>query len=99
MEGNRVRLTWRQGGQGQGISGYAVLRAQWATDQPPCDGCPLIFREVGTLVVEPDVEEIEFNDLVQVGQVYSYKVIPIGSSGDRGAASNRFVLPPEKVEE
>lgn len=99
MDGNRIRLTWQQGESGQGVTGYAVMRAQWPADQPPCDGCPLIFREVGTLTVEPDVEAFEFNDLLQTGQVYSYKVLPIGSSGDRGSASNRIVLPPEKVEE
>jgi hypothetical protein len=94
-EGNRVRLSWRQGQSGQGICGYAVLRAQWPADQPPCDGCPLIFKEVGTLTVEPDVEQVEFTDLIGTDFVYSYKVQPIGSSGDRGPDSNRIVMAPE----
>lgn len=99
MAESQVRLTWRRGEVRPAVTAYAVMRAQWPADQPPCKGCPLIFKEAGVVEVDPDVDEIEFTDLVQDGQVYSYQVVPIGSSGDRGPASNRIVLPPDKVEE
>jgi hypothetical protein len=98
-DGDTVRLTWQQGRHGQGVVRYAVMRARWPVEEPPCDGCPLIFEEVGSVTVEPAMEEIEFEEPVAADMVYSYKVVPVGSSGERGTASNRIVLPPEKAKE
>ncbi|MDA8140914.1 MAG: hypothetical protein M0036_19875 [Desulfobacteraceae bacterium] len=88
LEDNRVTLTWPNSG---GNASYLVLRA---TSDPakPCPGCPLVFQTIGTAKIDPATESVTYSELVASGFVYTYKVQPVGSAGDRGSDSNMVVI-------
>jgi len=93
-EGDTVGLSWRPGARDRGVVRYAVLRSQWPIEAPPCEGCPLVFQEVGSVEAAPETDAYTFTDRIQTDLVYSYKIEPRGSAGDRGPASRRIVVAP-----
>ena len=93
-EGDTVGLSWRPGERERGVVRYTVLRSQWPVEAPPCEGCPLVFQEVGSVEAAPEVDAYTFTDRIQTDLVYSYKIEPVGSAGDRGPASRRIVVAP-----
>jgi hypothetical protein len=96
-EGDTIGLSWRPGEHDRGVVRYAVLRSQWPVEAPPCESCPLVFQEVGSVDAAPETDAYTFTDRIQTDLVYSYKIEPIGSAGDRGPASNRIVVAPEQI--
>ncbi|KJS29843.1 MAG: hypothetical protein VR64_18730 [Desulfatitalea sp. BRH_c12] len=87
-----VTLTWQRGTSAEGITAYVIMRAQADVSKPPCPGCPLVFQKVGSVDVDRDTETVVFSDPVPPGFVYTYKVQPVGSSGDRGPDSNAVII-------
>jgi len=92
LEGDVVTLTWRRDPAAGATRGYIVLRAQTSAANPPCAGCPLIFQTAGELSGDRGAETIEFSESVLPGFIYTYKVQPVGSAGDRGQDSNRVII-------
>jgi hypothetical protein len=91
VDADTVLLTWRHYA-GTARNKYTLLRAQSDATKPACTECPMIFQMVGTLNVDRDTEVVEFKDQVPAGFIYTYKVHSVGSSGDRGPASNSVVI-------
>jgi len=91
VQGDTVILNWRASGSQRPVK-YEVFRAAADAAKPACPGCPLIFQAVGSLNVDPATETVEFKDQVIAGFIYTYKVLPVGSSGDKGPASNLLVI-------
>jgi hypothetical protein len=88
LEGDTVFLSWRPVASDSRIKGYVVLRAQADAAKPPCPGCPRVFQKVGEPSAGSDSEAVEFSEPVPPGFIYTYKVQPVGSSGDPGPESN-----------
>lgn len=91
LEGDTVKLTWRHTGT-RSTKAYVVLRAQSDAAKPDCPRCPIIFQQVGIRTVDADTETVEFTEPVPTGFIYTYKVQPVGSSGDRGPDSNVVII-------
>lgn len=92
LEGDTVFLSWRPAASDARIKGYVVLRAQADAAKPPCPGCPRVFQKVGEPSVDGDTEAVEFSEPVPHGFIYTYKVLPVGSSGDQGPESNYVTI-------
>lgn len=92
LEGDTVYLNWRSEPVDRGVRGYVVLRAQSSAASPPCPGCPLVFQKAGVVSSEHADGAFEFAEPVPEGFIYTYKVQPVGSSGDRGQDSNSVIV-------
>lgn len=92
LQGDTVTLTWRAAPAAAGIRGYVVLRAQVSASGPSCPGCPLVFQKAGVVNSDQGTGELAFSEPVPAGFIYTYKVQPVGSSGDRGPSSNRIII-------
>jgi hypothetical protein len=88
LEGDDIRLSWRPGESVKGIKAYAILRSQVDPAKPPCPGCPRVFQRVGQVTPDPKAEAVRFSEPTAPGFIYTYKVQPVGSSGESGPESN-----------
>lgn len=91
VQGDTVILSWRHSGR-PGASKYTIYRAALDAAKPACPGCPLIFQDMGSLSVDSATETVEFKDQMSSGFIYTYKVVPVGLTGDKGPASNLVVI-------
>ncbi len=92
LEGDSVHLNWRPGDTGRGIKEFVVLRSQVDPAKPPCPGCPQIFQRVGTVAPDPLTQTAQFTESTAAGFIYTYKVQPVGASGERGPDSNTVTI-------
>ena len=92
LEGDTVYLNWRPGESAKGIKGYTVLRSQTDPAKPPCPGCPRIFQRVGEVAPAPDGKRVQFSEPTASGFIYTYKVQPLGPSGETGPESNAVTI-------
>lgn len=92
LDGDTVTLTWNHDRTARGVVGYDVMRAAADPTQPPCPGCPLVYRKAGTAAADRDAAEVIFTEQVPAGFIYTYKVRAVGSSGDRGADAGTVVV-------
>jgi hypothetical protein len=91
-----VVLTWHHHPVSSGVTGYVVFRAQHAISTPDCPGCPLLFEKTETIALDPDRyttrHQLTYSQDVPGGFRYTYKVVPVQSSGAQGPDSNRVVV-------
>jgi hypothetical protein len=92
LDGDTVHLSWRLGEAVQGGKEYVILRSQVDPAKPLCDGCPRIFQRVGTIAMAPEAGTLRFSEVTAPGFVYTYKVQPIGTSGEPGPESNGVTI-------
>ena len=92
LEGDVIRLSWRPGESVKGIKAYVILRSQVDPAKPPCPGCPRVFQRVGQVAPDPNAQAVQFSEPTAPGFIYTYKVQPVGSSGDAGPESNAVTL-------
>jgi hypothetical protein len=92
LEGDTVTLTWPSAPAAVGIRGYVVLRAQVSATSPSCPGCPMVFQKAGMVNADQGTGTLAFSEPVRAGFIYTYKVLPVGSAGDRGPASNSVII-------
>lgn len=92
LEGDTAYLSWRPGEKTGGIKAYVILRSQADPAKPPCPGCPRVFQRVGEMAPDPKAEAVQFSEPTASGFIYTYKVQPIGASGDPGPDSNAVTI-------
>ncbi len=92
LEGDSVFLSWQPGEPAKGIKGYMILRSQTDPANPPCDGCPRVFQRVGQVALESGSEQLRFSEPTLPGFIYTYKVQPLGLSGETGPESNAVTI-------
>jgi hypothetical protein len=88
LEGETIFLNWRPGEAARGIKAYVVLRSLVDPAKPPCPGCPRVFQRVGEIASDPSAEALQFSEPAAPGFIYTYKVQPLGTTGDPGPDSN-----------
>lgn len=98
LEGDSVHLNWRPGDTAGGIKEYVVLRSQVDPAKPPCPGCPHVFQRVGTVAPDPLTPSVHFTEPAAPGFIYTYKVQPVGPSGETGPDSNTVTIDRSKPE-
>ncbi len=81
-----------------GLAGFLVYRATTPSDQPICDGCPVLFRQIANISAEPyllhDAESMvaTYRQEIETGLRYLFKVIAYDKNGQRGPDSNRVEI-------
>ena len=84
-----------------GLAGFLVYRATTPSDQPICDGCPVLFRQIANISAEPylldDAESkvATYRQELESGLWYLFKVIAYAKNGQRGPDSNRVEIKPD----
>ena len=92
LEGDAIHLSWRPGESVKGIKSYVILRSQVDPAKPPCPGCPRVFQRVGQVAPDPKAQAVQFSEPTASGFIYTYKVQPVGASGDSGPESNAVTI-------
>jgi hypothetical protein len=87
-----IWLDWRAAEAVQGIKKYVILRSQVDPANPPCPGCPRVFQRVGEVTPAPETEQVQFSEPTAPGFIYTYKVQPVGLSGETGPESNAVTI-------
>jgi hypothetical protein len=92
LEGETIFLSWRPGESVKGIKAYVILRSLVNPADPPCPGCPRVFQRVGEIAPDPNAEALQFSEPAAPGFIYTYKVQPVGTTGDPGPDSNAVTI-------
>ena len=75
--GNSLSLTWTMpepsGDSSKPINGFIIYRSK---EKMPvdCESCPLIFEEIGEIVVNNKDQKFKFQEELKKGFQYTYKV-------------------------
>lgn len=95
-ENNSVVLSWYHPASTAAVTGYLVYRAGRSDDGSTCKGCPILFEKVDTRPLDPEKRStrhmLSWSQSVDSGFQYTFKVVPVQSSGARGPDSNFAVV-------
>lgn len=102
LDENLVTLNWSiptgKAAGSAGLAGFVIYRAATSMDDPICDGCPALFRRIAEVDFEeliagnPDRKTVTFQQTIEKGYQYIFKVTAFSKDGQRGADSNRVVV-------
>lgn len=91
-ENGVVVLAWHHPDSSAAVAGYAVFRFQHAQFPTDCQRCPLLFEKVAKVSLPPaDAgarHKLTWYQSAASGFRYTYKVVPVLSSGFQGPDSN-----------
>ena len=90
----RVQLPQEQKKGTTDITGCIVHHALYAFETPPCDGCPVEYRdkrEIRAEVVKGDEFRCEIPEIKR-GGIHFFKVYLVSRKGGSGPSSNRLKL-------
>ena len=102
LDQDQVTLNWSiptgKATGSAGLAGFIVFRAASPLADPVCDGCPALFRRIAEIDFEalmagnPDRKTATFQQTIEKGYQYIFKVMAISKDGQRGPDSNRVVV-------
>ena len=102
LNNDRVTLTWSipkgKAAGTAGLSGFIVYRAVVSLADPACAVCPLLFRRIAEIDMEqymagaPDRKKVTFQQSIDLGFRYVYKVVAMAKDGQRGPDSNQVAV-------
>jgi predicted small lipoprotein YifL len=87
LEGAAILLKWTGGA----AAGYHVYRSADPVGEDACEGCPVLFKKVGSVAV-PDgaqtPQPLTYREAWVPGTRYRFKVVPYDDQGQLGPDSN-----------
>lgn len=99
---NQIWLSWSiptgDAAGTTGLGGFIIYRAVASLAEPICDDCPALFRRIGEIDFEeliagnPDRKTATFQQTIEKGYQYIFKVSAFSKDGQRGSDSNRVVI-------
>jgi len=81
-----------------GLARFIIYRAVTSLDDPVCDGCPALFRRIAEvdfralMVGNPGRKTAKFQQTIEKGYQYIFKVTAFSNDGQKGPDSNRVVV-------
>ena len=70
--------------------GFIVYRSKTAIQNGSCEGCPVLFKRIADVAYDPqgDQSDMSYNDPIEPGYHYVYKVVLFLEGGRLGGDSN-----------
>ena len=100
LDGDRLNLTWTipevKGNVKSGLGGFYVFRSKKSVSESDCKNCPKIFKRVADIPIKAKGSEhlkkdiITYNEILEKGCRYIYKVTGYTDNGVTGDDSNQI---------
>jgi len=81
-----------------GLARFIIYRAVASLADPVCDGCPALFRRIAEVDLQtlmagnPGRKTATFQQTIEKGYQYIFKVTAVSKDGQRGPDSNRVIV-------
>ncbi|MBC2695645.1 MAG: hypothetical protein HF982_10305 [Desulfobacteraceae bacterium] len=95
LDGNNLKLTWTipevKGNVKSGLSGFVIYRSKKPFSESECLNCPVFFKRIADIPIKAKStgkDIITYNEILQKGCRYIYKVVVYTTSGVMGKDSD-----------
>ncbi len=100
IDGDKLKLTWTVPGVNQkiksGLSGFVIYRSKKPFSKSECLNCPVVFKRIANMPIKAKgsgnlkKDIITYNEILEKGCKYIYKVTVCADNGMTGDDSNQI---------